>query len=239
MKKIYFIILLMFLTVRVFAQSEKQISSQFDSRKEKGFYSTMQIGLLFGNHRPTNQIKYYGPEYRTFSSSMVAIPSVAYNTQTSLKVIPSFAISSGYMFNEHWAVGGGLGFEVSDHNLFPIFAEVRYTLWDNKISPFAVIKTGYSLGNLKAKHYDNLSINWAPYHLNDVKLRNYGGLMFHPEIGVKVPLNKNSDLLFTVAYRYQKTKSVAKREYDNGKFDEWEHSEDVNQLSFGIAIMFM
>ncbi len=247
MKKIYSIILLIFLTVSVLAQANKKvsidlennkISSQLDSRKEKGFYSIMQMGVLFGNHRPTNQVGYYYPDYAKAHSSMIASPAVSYNTQTTLKVIPSFAFSSGYMFNEHWAIGAGLGFEVSDYNLFPLFTEVRYTLWDNKISPFAVIKSGYSLGNLKAKHYDDLSMNWAPYHLNDAKLRNYGGLMFHPEIGIKIPLSKNSDLLFTVAYRYQKTKSVAKKEYDNSKFDEWEHSEDVNMLSFGVAIMF-
>jgi hypothetical protein len=62
--------------------------------------------------------------------------------------------------------------------------------------------------------------------------------MVHPEIGVKVPLSENSDLLFTVAYRYQKTKSVARKEYDNGQFDEWDHNEDINRLSFGLAIMF-
>lgn len=62
--------------------------------------------------------------------------------------------------------------------------------------------------------------------------------MLHPEIGVKESLNENSDLMFTAAYRHQKTKSVAGKEYESNKFDEWEHKEDLNRLSFGVAIMF-
>ena len=100
------------------------------------------------------------------------------------------------------------------------------------------IKGGYSFGGFKATHYDELYLDWSPYNINDAELRHYGGLMLHPEIGVKVPLNENCDLMFTAAYRYQKTKSVARKEYDNGQFDEWEHTEDINLLSLGIAIMF-
>ena len=178
----------------------------------------MQGSLLFGNHQLTDRI--------------------AYNTRTTLSVAPSFTISHGYMFNAHWAAGAGIGFEIFDYNLFPLFAELRYTLWDNKISPFVLVKSGYSFGNFKARLYDDLYMNWAPYQLNDVEIRHYGGLMFHPEIGVKVPLNENSDLLFTAAYRHQKTKSIARKDYDNDQFDEWEHNEDINRLSFGVAIMF-
>ncbi|HNW55133.1 MAG TPA: hypothetical protein PKN21_12730 [Bacteroidales bacterium] len=69
-------------------------------------------------------------------------------------------------------------------------------------------------------------------------MRNYGGALFHPEIGIKIPLSPNSDLLFTVAYRYQKTRSVARVDYDNAQFSEWEHKEEINRLSFGVAIMF-
>jgi len=142
------------------------------------------------------------------------------------------------MFNEHWAAGAGVGFEIFDHFLFPLFAELRYTLWDNKISPFLTMKGGYAFGHFKQKHYDHLYLNWSPYYVNDAGLRHYGGMMLHPEIGVKVPLDKNDDLLFTAAYRYQKTKSVARKDYDNGQFEEWEHKEDLNRLSFGVAIMF-
>ena len=245
MKRIYLVNLLLLLTLGIFAQSVKEVilnvennenHSSFNNRKEKGFYSIMQASLLFGSKQLTNSAYYTMPYY---SSSSSIAPAYFYpNTRSGLSVAPSFTITSGYIFNQHWATGAGVGFEIFDYNLFPLFAELRYTLWDNKMSPFVAVKGGYAFGNFKAKHFDELSLNWAPYMVNDVTLRHYGGFMFHPEIGVKVPLNENSDLLFTAAYRYQKTKSLAKKEYGNGQFDEWEHNEDFNRLSFSIAIMF-
>jgi len=248
MKKIYLIHISLLLTLSVFAQSSKEVNlnvenneiySRFINRKEKGFYSIMQINLLFGSSQFIEKTPYYTP-YNPYPSSYVVSTPVYYypNTRSSLTVAPSFTITNGYKFNKHWAAGAGVGFEIFDYNLFPLFAELRYTLWDHKISPFLLLKGGYSFGSFKAKHYDELYLNWSPYYINDTRLRHYGGLMVHPEIGVKVPLNENSDLLFTAAYRYQKTKSVARKEYDSGQFEEWEHNEDINRLSFGIAIMF-
>lgn len=227
MKKSTIIILSLFLTMGSFAQFNKDNNNNlnnigFDKRKEKGYYSNMQISLLLGNST-----------YSMYASNY----SYLY-TSTKMSLAPSFTITNGYMFNNHWTAGAGVGFEIFDHNLFPLFAEVRYTLWDSKISPFVTMKGGYSFGNFKAKHYDDLYLNWSPYYVNDASLRHYGGIMLNPEIGVKVPLNENCDLLFTVAYRHQKTKSIAKKDYESSQFDEWEHKEDLNRISFGIAIMF-
>lgn len=224
MKRIYFINLLLLLTLSILAQSGKEVNlnggnnevnSSFNNRKEKGIYNIMQFSLLLGTNQFTD-----GPTY--------------FRTAVS----PSFTITNGYIFNDHWAAGAGVGFEIFNYNLFPLFAEIRYTLWDRKISPFVALKGGYSFANFKAKQYEELYLNWPPYNINDASLRNYGGLMFNPEVGVKVPLNENSDLLFTAAYRFQKTRSVARKENTNGQFEEWEHNEDINRLSFGIAIMF-
>jgi len=248
MKKIWLFNLSLLFSVSIFAQSGKEINlkvenneiqSRFDDRKEKGFYNIMQVNFLFGNSQVTDMTSYY-TQYYNNSSTIIAPNPVNYRpyTRTALAVAPSFTISNGYMFNEHWAAGAGAGFEIFDYNLFPLFAELRYTLWDHKISPFVVLKGGYSFASFKAKHYDELNLNWSPYYIADTELRHYGGLMVHPEIGVKMPLSENSDLLFTVAYRYQKTKSVARKDYDNDQFDKWEHTEDINRLSFGLAIMF-
>ena len=233
------------LTVGSFAQFNKEdyvkvdkneINTCFGNRKEKGYYSIMQVSLLLGNNQSVQRMVNYYPV--SSSSSYAPVAYIYPNSQISLTVAPSFSITNGYIFNEHWAAGAGLGFEIFDHNLSPLFAELRYTLWDTKISPFVTMKGGYAFGNFKAKHYDDLYLNWSPYQLNDASLRNYGGLMLHPEIGVKVPLNENSDLLLTAAYRHQKIKSVARRDNGTNQFDEWEHKEDLNRLSFGVAIMF-
>jgi hypothetical protein len=241
MKRIYFISLSLLLTLSIFAQTGKndnlegknnEINSRFIDRKEKGFYNTMNVSLLFGAVQSADRSVYYTP-YQP--------PSPVYyypDFRSDLTVAPSFTITNGYMFNEHWAAGAGVGFEIFSYNLFPLFAELRYSLWDNKISPFVVLKTGYSFAGFKARHFDELYLDWPPYYTNDASLRHYGGFMLQPEAGVKVPLNENSDLLFTAAYQYQKTKSVARKEYDQGQFDEWEHKDVMSRLSLGIAIMF-
>jgi hypothetical protein len=249
MQKTAILIGLLLLTAGSFAQSVAADTSKVDKsemksgvkpRKEKGYYFVMQASFLFGNKQETDMTSYY-PSYYPYNPSSYIAPLPSFYspyTRTTMAVSPSFTITNGYMFNKHWAAGAGVGFEIFDHNYFPLFAELRYTLWDNKISPFVVIKGGYSFCSFGARNYDDLYLNWYPYYITDASLRHYGGVMVHPELGVKVPLSENSDLLFTVAYRYQKSKSVARVDYGNAQFVEWEHNEEINRLSFGIAIMF-
>jgi hypothetical protein len=239
MKKIILVFLFAFLMHHVFPQSNvnEGINIRFENKKEKGYFNKTQIGLLMGN-REINEQGFYYPMWLSASSSYIA-PPYYYNTRTALQVSPSVTMTNGYVFDEHWAAGIGVGFELFDHYLFPVFADIQYTLWDNKISPFFALKTGYAFSSFKKKHYDNLNLNFDPYNVYNADVMNYGGFMLHPEMGVKVPLSKNTDLLFTVAYRYQNTKTKVTQEYDYGPyFNEWEHKASLNRLSFGLAIMF-
>ena len=217
------------------APDQKETRPLIGDRKSRGFYSTLQISLLMGNHQYVQ--RYYPSALYSSSSSMYPRYSAPY-IDTRFSVSPSFTLSGGYRFNEHWAAGAGIGIEIFDHNLYPLFAELKYTLWDHRISPYLAMKGGYAFGNFKAKHYEDLWLNWRPYYIEDATLRNFGGLMLHPEIGVKVPLYDYCDILFSAAYRYQEKRSVAHRELPSDQFDEWEHNEKLNKLSFGIAIMF-
>lgn len=247
MKRICIISLSLVLTLSIFAQAGKEaetddkkneVSTGTVDRKEKGFYNIMQVGFLFG--QVAGKPAYYTPSpYEYSSSSYYIAPPVYYSDyRTKLRVIPSFTITNGYMINKHWAAGAGAGFEVFSYNLFPLFGELRYTVWDQKISPYIVLKSGYSFGGFRSKHFDQLYLDWPPNYINNARLRNYGGFLIHPEIGVKIPLNENSDMLLTAAYRYQKTKSVARKEGTQGQYEEWEHKEDSNWLTFGVGIMF-
>lgn len=247
MKKIYFIGLSLLMTYSIFAQSGKEndlneenteINSRFIDRKAIGFYNIMHISLLSGagqSDRPANYPSYGIPFY----DYIVPSPIYYYPVKSpALTIAPSFTITNGYMFNERWAAGAGIGFEIFNYNLFPLFAELRYTKWDHEISPFVVIKSGYSFAGFKARHYDELYLYWPPYYTSNARLRHYGGFMINPEVGVKLPLSENSDLLFTAAYNYQMSKSIVKKEFGQSQFEEWEHKEEISRLSFGVAIMF-
>jgi hypothetical protein len=244
MKRTAIIIVSLFLTMGSFAQiskkgyinlNKKGITTSFNNRKQKGYYNTMQVNLLMGKSQSAERIVNYYPY--TSSSSFSSVYSYP-DTRDKLIISPSVTMTNGYMFNKHWAAGAGVGFEIFDHFLFPLFAELRYTLWNGKISPFMTMKGGYAFGNFKLKQYDHLYLNWVPYHIRDFGLRHYGGWMLHPEIGIKVPLDENNDLLLTAAFRVQKTKSVARKDYDKDQFDEWDHKGEFNRISLGVAIMF-
>jgi len=182
------------------------------------YFNTTQISILMGT-RPLQENNQYAN---------------CYDSRTEF--FPSITMTNGKIYNEHWAAGFGVGYERFDRNLIPLFVDVRYTLWGNKVSPFFAFKTGYSIGDFKKKHYDQLTLTYDPYSIDNAYLRKDGGLMLHPEIGVRIPLSENAGLLLTVAYRYQKMKSKVSQ--DIGPKNKWEHKENLNRMSFGVAMMF-
>ena len=216
MKKISFVILSTFLMLDAFPQSNVD---RFENRKQKGYFNLTQVSLLMGNRKLSEQ----NNSYYT-------------NNRNSMLVSPSVTMTCGHIVNEHWAIGIGMGYEIFSHNHFPVFADVRYTFWSNTVSPFFAFKTGYAIGNLSKKHYDELYLDYAPHYVNNAWFRNHGGLMLHPEIGFTVPLSERSDLLFTVAYRFQKAKTTVSQDYSQRY--KWEHNVSMNRLSLGMAIMF-
>lgn len=230
MKKILVVVLAVFLIPEAFPQSNvnEGVNIRFENRQQRGYFNVTQMSMLMGNR----QIDH------SWHSS---------DNRNDVQISPSVTMTNGWMFNEQWAAGIGVGFEIFDRNLFPVFADIRYTVWDNRISPFFAVKTGYAFANSREKHHDFLRLDFEPYHVSNAYLRNYGGFMLQPEIGVKIPLSHNADLMLTVAYRHQRTRTnvtqtreLAEWEpnYPGTQFNEWEHKARISRLSFGVAIMF-
>ena len=210
MKKFLFIILSALIMLEAFPQTS-------ENRKKEGYYNITQIGLLMGNRKLSEQTSNY------------------YNNTNRMLVAPSVTMINGIMTADGVGLGIGIGHEIFDHSLFPVFIDIRRTLRDNDISPFFAFKIGHSIGNLSKRHYDNLYLNYHPYSFSNVYLRNHGGFMVNPEMGVKIPLSEKADLLFTVAYRYQKMRTSVSQKF--GHY-EWEHKTSMNRMGFGVAIMF-
>jgi len=205
MKKVLFIALTLFLILDVFSQSSvsEEVNFRFKNRKNSGYYNITQFGLLMGNQPNPN------PNF--------------YDNNNEFQISPSVTMINGNMSEEGWGAGIGVGFEIFDRNLFPVFADIRHVLWDNKVSPFFAFKIGHAFSGYKKRD-------------NNTYYKKNGGFMLNPEMGVKTPLSENADLLFTVAYRYQKTKSTVSQNF--GQNYTWEHKISMNRLSFGVAIMF-
>ena len=216
MKKLIIIILSTSFLFDAFPQSSVD---RFENRKTEGYFNVTQVSLLMGNRKLSEQNNSY---YN--------------NNRNTMLVAPSVTMTCGRMFNEKWAAGVGMGLEIFSHTLLPVFLDIRHTLRDNDVSPFFALKMGYAIGNFEEKHYDDLYLDYQPFHVNNAKFRNHGGFMFHPEMGVKFPLSEKADLLFSVAYRYQKMRTTVSQGF--GQQYKWEHKENMNRLSFGAAIMF-
>ena len=213
------------------------VTIQTGTKKKKGYYNTTQISLLMGTTQVAHSNRIY---YDYYGVARIAYPQ-SYETTTEMQISPSVTMTNGYMFNEHWAMGLGVGIEIFDFNQFPVFADIRYTLSDKKVAPFFALKTGYAFGNFRAKHHHEISFNYPPYYATDASVRHYGGFMMNPEMGISISLSDHADLLFTVAYRYQKTKTRVTTEtsYDDYyNADQWDNKAGLDRLSFGVAIMF-
>jgi len=101
MKKIFFVILSVFLFSSAFSQSTENTGCNcFENRKKDGRYNITQVSMLMGK--------------RKLSERNI------YDSQRNMQFAPSVTMINGRRFDEHWAAGFGFGFEMFEHNLFPL-----------------------------------------------------------------------------------------------------------------------
>ena len=209
MKKTLFAFIFLLMLTELFAQPK--------------YFNSTQIGLLMGNRQISTPIP-VSPYYTMPSpvSSYYDPYSYYFYTNSETQFSPSVTMTNGIKFNDHWAAGVGIGYEIWDRNLFPLFVDVRYTVWGNRVSPFFALKSGYAFSSFKKKKSG---------------LDKHGGFLMQPEMGVCVPLSQSTGLLFTVAYRYQQTKSTERYTY-GAYYDSWVTKDRFNRLEFGVAFVF-
>lgn len=129
----------------------------------KGFYNTTNLGFLHGRGI------------------------------WSTRLYPSVQASFGYQFNEKWSAGLGTGLEQYDDNGYlPLFAEGRFDLLDNKVTPFATIQAGYTLPIYNEFNQDEERVY-------------KGGVLAGANIGVRTYFSDKSGFTFSVGYKFQET----------------------------------
>ena len=220
MKNIFFWVLTIYLIPEAYPRFTDRADNHLVNRKEKGYYNLMQTGFITGNGATFQPGVYY------------------FDNHGKLDVFPSIIMLHGYMFDNRRAAGIGAGFEKFDRNLFPVFADVRYTLRDKEVSPFFAIKMGYAFGEFDKKFYGGFLLGHPPYYARDAYIKKSGGFMLSPEIGVKFPLNLKFDLLVTVAYRHQRLKTeIVEIAGQPVEFEKFEYLYRMHRLFLGLAIM--
>jgi hypothetical protein len=123
---------------------------------------------------------------------------------------------NGYRLNPFIAIGGGIGLEryvnmdmydtfTANLSLLPVFAEIRYTVLNRKVSPVIALQVGYKyLLNRSSTQITAWKVDiypgyaWTTYNEYDYYTR--GGLFFTIEGGVKAKVYKKLAVYLSASY---------------------------------------
>jgi len=140
----------------------------------------------------------------------------------------SFHLSNGYQFKNGLGVGIGTGLEEMDITLIPLYADVRYYPLKTRISPYAVLKTGYGFA---ASDKDlEREIYYGPV---DSK----GGYLFNATAGISLYTWQRLAINIGVGYRYQKI-TISQEQYWWGGPSTKETVTHFNRFEIQVGFTF-
>jgi hypothetical protein len=145
--------------------------------------------------------------------------------QTRKAMIPSFQTITGIRLGDHAGVGLGVGVEPFEYVIFPVFISGNYFFSDKKTAPYFAAKAGYAFANSHKR---------LEYNYYDGEFSNKGGVMLHPEVGLRFKL-PYFDMTLSGGYRYQHMESRISRE---GSPYMYRRKVDYNRVSVTLGIMF-
>jgi hypothetical protein len=122
----------------------------------------------------------------------------------------------GYRLNPYIAVGGGIGLEryvgmnmydtlTANLSLLPVFAEIRYTILDKKVSPVIALQGGYKfLLNRSSTQVSTWRVDvfppWAYTIYDEYDYYYEGGFSFTIEAGVRAKIYRRLAIFFSADY---------------------------------------
>jgi hypothetical protein len=122
----------------------------------------------------------------------------------------------GYRLNPFISIGGGVGLEryvgmsmydtlTANLSLLPVFAEIRYTILDKKVTPVIALQGGYKfLINRSSTEVSTYTVDiFPPYAYNTYDEYDYydqGGFLFTVEAGVKAKVYKRFAVFFSADF---------------------------------------
>jgi hypothetical protein len=139
-----------------------------------------------------------------------------------------FHLSNGYQFKNGLGVGIGSGLEEMDITIIPIYADIRYYPLKTRISPFALLKTGYGFAasdkDLERDFY---------YTPVDSK----GGFLFNAMAGISLYTWQRFAINIGVGYRYQKI-TISQEQYWWGGATTKEKITHFNRIELQLGFTF-
>jgi hypothetical protein len=137
---------------------------------------------------------------------------------------------TSYRFPFRLSTGVGIGNEWFDHQQIPFIADVKYSFLEGSWSPYVYAQTGYAIPLSKKSGDEN---NW--YYQNT---EYYGGVLAGAGGGMRFDFAGHNALIFSIGYRYQKTKTVTDYDQWSSYQSETIVYDEYNRMTFSVGFLF-
>jgi len=114
------------------------------------------------------------------------------NNQNAIFSVSSF---NGYSFASRFIAGAGIGIELFETVMLPLYAETRVILAKSRITPFTILKSGYTFALEDPEGYWGESYN------------SYGGFMLGAGAGAFIWVSDRSSFEINLLYRFQSVRT--------------------------------
>ncbi|GET29885.1 hypothetical protein SD074_20870 [Prolixibacter sp. SD074] len=157
--------------IGIAAVSRPEISSY-----QKGYFGTVQAGILLGNRSEKNDAPF------------------------------SFSILQGYRLNAWFAPGFETGIDFFDDGVMPLHATASFFFSTGQFTPILSVKGGWSIPLAREKavntYYSDFYYNNSYY--GGLKLETKGGTSLNPEFSIMRMMNNDVGWIFSCGYRFQR-----------------------------------
>lgn len=165
--------------------------------KKSGYYNQSTAALLFGEGQEGFQPK------------------------------PSLTMVNGWQWGQRVFTGMGIGYEYFNRGVLPLFAESKFMIGTESVSPFLSFRIGYSFPvgkHTSTDYYTSVS-------------ETFGGIHLNPEAGIRIAAGASNSLILSIGYHYQELS------HNEDSFNGWDdYTKKVitnyNRISVKLGFIF-
>lgn len=138
----------------------------------------------------------------------------------------AFTFITSYHFPFGLSTGAGLGIEWFDREQIPFIADFAYCFMKGSWSPYIYARTGYAVPLSKNDDGD-----YSDY---------FGGVLAGTGAGIRFNFSKRNALIFSLGYRYQKTKTITGAAPWSSMYPNYEiiRYNEYSRLTFSFGFLF-
>lgn len=136
-----------------------------------------------------------------------------------------FSVSSmnGYSFSSRFITGAGIGIDLYETLIMPVYADTRVILMKSRLTPYAGLKAGYSFS------LEDQAANWGESY--DTR----GGFTWGVGAGIFIWTSERSSFEINLSYRYQAIHTETSYEWSEQTSY---YTTQYNRLELRLGVLF-